>query len=95
MTLADAQQHIEAIYRERDAARGMAGNVQWFVEEVGELSRALRQGDAAAQREEFADVFAWLSILASLAGVRLDEAVAARYGAGCPKCRTLPCRCGA
>ena len=93
MTLAEAQQQIEAIYLARDAARGMAGNVQWFVEEVGELARALRQGDPAAQREEFADVFAWLSILATLAGVRLQEAVAERYGAGCPKCQTSPCGC--
>ena len=93
MTLAEAQLQIEAIYLARDAARGMAGNIQWFVEEVGELARALRRGDSAAQREEFADVFAWFSILATLAGVRLDEAVAGRYGAGCPKCRTTPCGC--
>ena len=93
MTVSEFQHHIEAIYLTRDAARGLAGTFQWFIEEVGELARALRGGNAHAQREEFADVFAWLSTLASLAGVQLEDAACARYGAGCPKCRQAPCAC--
>jgi NTP pyrophosphatase (non-canonical NTP hydrolase) len=86
------QEHIEALYGARDAARGVAGTYMWFVEEVGELGRALRGGDAAALREEVGDVLAWLATLASLAGVGLEDA-AGRYARGCPRCGALPCAC--
>jgi NTP pyrophosphatase (non-canonical NTP hydrolase) len=43
---------------------------------------------------EFADVLAWLATLANIAGVNLDEAIAAKYGAGCPTCGRVPCACG-
>ena len=45
-----------------------------FVEEVGELARALKGTDPANLREEFADVLAWLTTLASLAGVEMADA---------------------
>jgi len=86
------QQNIEAIYGQRDRARGLAGTYMWFAEEVGELARALRAGDPENLREEVADVLAWLSTLASIADVDL-EAAAARYSAGCPRCRSTPCAC--
>lgn len=86
------QEQIEAVYGERDAARGVPGTFMWFVEEVGELGRALRSGDADNLREEVADVLAWLTTLASLAGVDLEEA-ARRYAAGCPRCAATPCSC--
>ena len=86
------QRHIEAIYGERDAARGMAGTFMWFAEEVGELARALRRGDPANLREEVSDALAWLTTLASLAGVDLEEA-ASRYTPGCPRCGGIPCSC--
>jgi NTP pyrophosphatase (non-canonical NTP hydrolase) len=91
-TLGTFQRHIEAIYGERDAARGVAGTYMWFAEEVGELARAIRRGDPANLREEFSDVLAWLATLASLAGVDLEEA-AARYAGGCPRCGAIPCAC--
>ena len=84
--------HIEAIYGERDAARGLASTHMWFAEETGELARALRGGDPENLREEFADVLAWLSTLASLAGVDMEEA-ASRYETGCPRCQGIPCAC--
>jgi NTP pyrophosphatase (non-canonical NTP hydrolase) len=45
--------------------------------------------------EEFADVLAWLSTLATLLKVDLEEAALAKYGKGCPRCDTLPCACPA
>jgi NTP pyrophosphatase (non-canonical NTP hydrolase) len=42
---------------------------------------------------EFADVFAWLSTLASIHGVDLAEAAQKKYGNGCPKCSSIPCKC--
>ena len=42
MTITEFQRRIEAIYLERDRARGVDGCFRWLVEEVGELARALR-----------------------------------------------------
>jgi NTP pyrophosphatase (non-canonical NTP hydrolase) len=91
-TLAGFQRRIEAIYGARDAERGVDGTFVWFVEEVGELARALKGTDADNLREEFADTLAWLTTLASLAGVEMDDAVA-KYAAGCPRCHATPCAC--
>jgi len=96
MTISEFQKLIEAIYFERDRARGRDGTFVWFVEEVGELAKALaRPSDDGGRnlREEFADVLAWLSTLASIAGVDLEAAAAEKYAAGCPKCGALPCAC--
>jgi NTP pyrophosphatase (non-canonical NTP hydrolase) len=65
----------------------------WFMEEVGELSAALRAGDAAEQTREFADVLAWLATLANCVGVNLTSAIYEKYGMGCPGCRQTPCHC--
>lgn len=62
------------------------------MEEVGELSRALRRGGHEDRVEEFSDVLAWLTTLADLADVDLDEA-AGRYVEGCPRCHRVPCEC--
>lgn len=88
------QKLIEAIYYERDSARGLAGTHMWFCEEVGELTRALRRGQADELEGEFADVLAWLATLASIAGVDLEAAAARKYAAGCPRCTSTPCACG-
>jgi len=92
MTISEFQRSIEGIYYERDKRRGVGGTFMWFVEEVGELATALRNGDEEAMREEFGDVLAWLYTLASLAGVEMTEA-AAKYAAGCPSCHKTPCTC--
>ena len=91
MQISEFQRRIEAIYYERDARRGLAGTHMWFCEEVGELTRALRRGEQQALAGEFADVLAWLSTLASIAGVDLEAAARAKYGEGCPRCRATPC----
>ena len=86
------QRQIEAIYLERDSARGAMGTFAWLVEEVGELSRALRKGERQNLEEEFGDCFAWLASLASIAKVDLGQA-AQKYASGCPRCRGTPCAC--
>ena len=93
MTITEFQKLIEDIYYDKDSGRGMEATFMWFVEEVGELSRALRRGSREELQDEFADVAAWLATLASIAGVNLEEAVTAKYQAGCPKCGATPCRC--
>ena len=92
MEVEDFQRRIEAIYFERDAGRGVHGTFAWFVEEVGELSRALRRKEPANLKEEFGDCLAWLASLASIAGVDLAEA-ARKYDRGCPRCHATPCGC--
>jgi len=83
---------IRDIYYKKDANRGIEGTFLWLTEEVGELARAIRQGVHEEQKEEFADVFAWLVSLASLCDVDLDQAIE-KYLDGCPKCGQKPCMC--
>jgi len=92
MTIEQFQRSIDATYGERDAARGLEATFMWLVEEVGELARALREDDPQAREHEFADVLAWLTTTATLAGVDLQQA-AQRYARGCPKCGESPCTC--
>ena len=92
MRISEFQELIERTYFERDSARGIDGTFTWFIEEVGELATALRENDVEAMKDEFADVFAWLCTLASLVGVRMEEAVR-KYANGCPGCRKMPCGC--
>ena len=94
MTLAELQQRIRDLFGAKDARRGVEGTFMWFLEEVGELSAALRgRGDPQALALEFADVLAWLATLANIAGVDLEDAMARKYGGGCPKCHATPCVC--
>jgi NTP pyrophosphatase (non-canonical NTP hydrolase) len=92
MDLADLQDRIEATFGARDRARGVDGTFRWWVEEVGEVAKALRTADPAALEHELGDALAWLVSVANVAGVDLERA-AARYADGCPRCRHSPCTC--
>ena len=94
MKIQEFQRLIEAVYYEKDSARGLAGTHMWFCEEVGELTRALRRDTRGELEGEFADVLAWLSSLASIAGIDLEEAARKKYERGCPRCESTPCACG-
>ncbi len=94
MHIREFQKLIEETYYQRDAARGRDRTFAWFVEEVGELAKALTRGrDPRNLRGEFADVLAWLATLASLEGIDLGEAAEEKYGRGCPRCGAKPCAC--
>ena len=92
MDLAAVQDLMETTYGERDRARGLPAGVAWLTEEVGELARAIRKGDASEQLHELGDVLAWLASLANQLGLSLDDAFD-RYGRGCPSCGESPCGC--
>ena len=92
MTITEFQRLIRDIYFDKDSRRGKDGTFRWLVEEAGELARAMRNDDRANLEEEFADVFAWLSSLATLEGVDMETACA-KYARGCPKCHSTPCEC--
>ena len=95
LSLTQLQQLIRETFGERDRRRGIDGCFMWFMEEVGELSAALRHGSQEERAAEFADVLAWLATLANNAGVDLEAAIQAKYGQGCPRCRQTPCNCTA
>jgi NTP pyrophosphatase (non-canonical NTP hydrolase) len=80
LTLSAFQKHIFDRYEKVDRARGTPTTFLWFVEEIGELSRALAKGDDRANlEEEFADVIAWLCTLANINDVDLASAVSKKY----------------
>jgi NTP pyrophosphatase (non-canonical NTP hydrolase) len=93
VTLREFQSWIRDTYGAKDARRGVDGTFMWFMEEVGELSAALRGGTDEEKMLEFADVLAWLATLANIAGVDLEKAIRAKYGGGCPGCQRTPCVC--
>ena len=77
---------------ELGAQRGNLGTFAWLVEEIGELSRALRRQERDNLEEEFGDCFAWLASLASMNKIDLATA-AQKYARGCPRCQGTPCSC--
>jgi NTP pyrophosphatase (non-canonical NTP hydrolase) len=90
--LAEFQRTMDAVYGERDRARGVPATVAWLAEEVGELAKAARKGTVEEQRHELGDVLAWLASLANPLGLSLEDA-AARYAPACPRCGATPCAC--
>ena len=93
VTIGEFQDLIRKMYLEKDVARGVDGTFMWLVEEIGELAGALRDGTLEEKQGEFADVLAWLTTIANVAGVDLTEAVRKKYGSGCPGCGQFVCRC--
>lgn len=84
---------IREMYFDKDDERGIDGTFMWLMEEVGELAAALRDGSDDDKSEEFADVLAWLTTIANVAGIDLATAVTKKYGSGCPGCNQLVCTC--
>ncbi len=93
MDIREFQQQIEELYGTRDRERGLYKSFSWLVEEMGELSRALRRGDRENLEMEFADVAAWLVSVATIVGVDIEDVVKKAYGNGCPRCKQTPCGC--
>ena len=94
MEISEFQKIIRDVYFEKDKRRGLGKTFMWFVEEVGELAEALRKENREEIGEEMADVLAWLTSLANLAGVDLEVEAQRKYGKGiCPRCGHKPCIC--
>ena len=75
MHIREFQKLISDRYEKTDRERGVPKTFMWFIEEVGELSTALAGNDKENQREEFADVMAWLCTLANISDVDLEKAL--------------------
>jgi NTP pyrophosphatase (non-canonical NTP hydrolase) len=92
MDLKKYQNLIKKIYYAKDSSRGLSKTFNWFVEEIGELSRAIRKGNREKIKEEFADCLAWLLSVGSILDIDAEEAMK-KYADGCPKCGKIPCEC--
>jgi len=90
MTIDGFQKKIKEIYLKKDTERGIEGTFTWFVEEIGELARAVRNGQNV--KEELADCAAWLFSIANITNISMEDAVG-KYKNECPKCRKIPCIC--
>lgn len=83
LTIRDFQQLIRDRYFESDNARGTAGTFLYLTEEFGELATALANNNRPSKpptdaeranlEEEFADVLAWLTTIANINGVDLEQ----------------------
>lgn len=93
MHVQEFQNMMRRIYFHRDSQRGEIETYKWLMDEVEELSEALRKNDKKALEDEFADVFAWLVSLANVVNVDLEKAATTKYNDKCPKCQRTPCEC--
>jgi len=93
MKLNDFQELMKELYFHRDSQRGVDKTFMWLTEEVGELGRAIRTENREGMEEEIADILAWLSSLANLLNIEMEKAALKKYGMGCPRCKSNPCRC--
>ena len=87
LTFKEFQEFIREHYYQYDSQRGTAGTFMWLMEEIGELASALQKcalkepspDEEQHLNEEFADVLGWLSTLANMHNVDLEEAVRFKY----------------
>ena len=84
LTIKEFQKLIYDRYYETDSARGIPKTFLWLSEEYGELATDLAKlergdGDTEALASEFADVLAWVTTLANLAGIDLESALKNKY----------------
>ena len=93
MDISHAQRLIDKLYGERDRARGVGMVALWLVSEVGEIADALAKDNHESLKEEISDVLAWLLSLCNVAGIDLEYEFKRKYGTGCPRCNSVPCRC--
>lgn len=84
---------IRRIYWHRDQPRGVERNYIHLVEEIGELGRAIMEGDVEAIKSELADSLAWLATVANVLYVDLEKAATSKYSNICPKCGEARCTC--
>jgi len=91
MHLREFQALMRELYLKKDAQRGAEKTLLWLMEEVGELSEALRKKGKV--KEELADIIAWTMSLANILDVDMEEALEEKYPGYCRYCGSKPCRC--
>jgi NTP pyrophosphatase (non-canonical NTP hydrolase) len=94
LELSECQRLMARIYGERDAARGAERTLLWMLSEAGEVADAYIK-DSKNIGPEFADLLAWMLSTCNVLGIDIQKEFISRYGAGCPRCGQIPCRCPA
>ena len=92
MHVREFQGALKRVYGRRDKKRGLASTFVWFVEEVGELAKAIREGDRKQCAREIADTLAWLFSVANMLGIDIEKSLE-KYAERCPKCLMTNCTC--
>ena len=96
------QQHLKALYGDRNRQKGIENILNRLFKEIGELlSLQMRIPNISLslddlEREfsfELADALAWSMAVANFCGVNLQQVVFDRYGNGCWQCHQNPCIC--
>ncbi len=98
MEVRQFQDLMKRLYLEKDSRRGADKTFLWLVEEVGELSRELREGgkdNKDAIEEEIADIIAWVMSLSNLLDIDVEDALMKKYPGYCRYCGKSPCECEA
>ncbi|HPN29793.1 MAG TPA: MazG nucleotide pyrophosphohydrolase domain-containing protein [bacterium] len=93
MEIREFQDKIKRLYFSRDSQRGRDATFLWLVEEMGELSKALRRNDSENIKEELADVVAWSASLANILNLDLETILYEKYKEKCFYCGESPCVC--
>ena len=103
-TLAQWCEHFNAVYGDRNRARGIENVMNRLFKEVSELLSLAMRGNSVSipttqdeiEREfsfELADALAWTIAVANIYRTNLERVVLDRYGNGCWKCRKSRCEC--
>jgi NTP pyrophosphatase (non-canonical NTP hydrolase) len=105
MKISTFQDLISDLYLDRDKERGINQTFLHLIEEIGELSEALRhylaeKGNSDRNLinlshvgEEIADIVAWIFSLANILEIDLEKALFEKYPNKCIKCGSKPCQC--
>ena len=87
------QDAMRTIYLDRDRKRGVWDTYLHLLEESVELGRAISSGSSEDIADEAADIAAWLASICNLLDIDLEDALRSKYGCGCPRCKSTPCKC--
>ena len=102
------KKHVDLVYGHTNHHRGIDVALRRLCSEIIEIqtlwmitTHSERGYDQQNLRQmyacELADTFAWVTVIASLLHINLEEAVVSLYGlpeTPCHKCEELPCGCG-
>lgn len=79
MHISEFQKLMKKKFYEKDKKMGVIFLLTVFIEEVGELSRAIRKGSKKEIEEEISDVFFTLISIANLLHVKIEPLIIEKY----------------
>lgn len=92
MTVIELQDLVAKLYGDRNARRGVEGNIESLSSRVQRLPGSLDEAGVEQQAKVLADIMVDVFSLAVGLSVNLEEATRF-YIHGCPECGNNPCDC--